>query len=155
MIFRQENVEKTLHVLEHVISYYDVARNTQTLIREGPNGQLDNYLDSLEKIKAAIAYFDTNCPDSVEQVRERAPMHYGTEQPDCGTLKSRFPTSLGVSERASEQMSERSGARERSEQCGASKRVSSASERANGQASGPVLTSRFLAFLTHRALGWS
>ena len=48
--------------------------------------------------------------------------------------------------------SERSGARERSEQCGASERVSGASERANGQASGPVLTSRFLAFLTHRAL---
>ena len=65
---RQENVEKTLHVLEHVISYYDVARDTQTLIREGPSGQLDNYVDSLERIKAAIAYFETNCPDSHEQV---------------------------------------------------------------------------------------
>ena len=65
---RQENVENTLKVLEHVISYYDVARDTQTVIREGPNGQLDNFVDSLERIKAAIAYFDTNCPDSVEQV---------------------------------------------------------------------------------------
>ena len=26
------------------------------------------------------------------------PFHYGTGQPDCGTSKSRFPTSLGVSE---------------------------------------------------------
>ena len=46
-------------------------------------------------------------------------------------------------------MSERSGGRERSEQSGASERVSGASERANGRASGPVLTSRFLADLNH------
>ena len=38
-------------------------------------------------------------------------------------------------------MSERSGGRERSEQSGASERVSGVSERANGQASGPVLQS--------------
>ena len=48
-------------------------------------------------------------------------------------------------------MSERSGGRERSEQSGASERVSGASERANGRASGPVLTSRFLADLNHSA----
>ena len=42
-------------------------------------------------------------------------------------------------------MSERSGGRERSEQSGASERVSGASERANGRASGPVLQSVFLA----------
>ena len=35
-------------------------------------------------------------------------------------------------------MSERSGGRERSEQSGASERVSGANERANGRASGPV-----------------
>ena len=40
---------------------------------------------------------------------------------------------------ASERMSERSGGRERSEQSGASKRVSGAREWANVQASGPVL----------------
>ena len=48
-----------------------------------------------------------------------------------------------VSERASERMS--AAERERSEQCGASERVSGASERASGQASGPVLTSQLLA----------
>ena len=53
-------------------------------------------------------------------------------------------------------MSERSGGRERSEQSGASERVSGgservsdASERANGRASGPVLTSGFLAVFDH------
>ena len=52
-----------------------------------------------------------------------------------------FPTSLEVSEVRERASSERSGARKRSEQAGASERVSGASERANGLASGPVLTS--------------
>ena len=49
----------------------------------------------------------------------------------------------------SKQTSERSGGRERSEQSGASEHVSGESERANGQASGPVLTSGFLVDLAH------
>ena len=48
-------------------------------------------------------------------------------------------------------MSERSGGRQRSEQSGASKRVSGASERANGRASDPVLTSQFLFVPDHSA----
>ena len=46
-------------------------------------------------------------------------------------------------------MSERSGGRKRSEQSRASERVSGASERANGRASGPVLQSVFLAVIDH------
>ena len=46
-------------------------------------------------------------------------------------------------------MSERSGGRERSEQSGASERVSGASERANGRASFPILQSVFLAVIDH------
>ena len=57
------------------------------------------------------------------------------------------PTSEGVS-KVSERTSERSGGRERSEQSRASEQVSGASERANGRASGPVLTSRFWVVLT-------
>ena len=49
-------------------------------------------------------------------------------------------------------MSEHSGARERSIQGGASKRGSGTSEQANGQASGPVLTSGFLVNLAHCAV---
>ena len=49
-------------------------------------------------------------------------------------------------------MSEHSGGRERSEQSGASERVSGASERGNGRASGPVLQSVFLAVIDHSAL---
>ena len=63
--------------------------------------------------------------------------------PNCGTKPGycdlwhqiiHFPTSLGVSE------------------CGASKWLSSASDQAKGRASGPVLTSRFLAVLNHSVL---
>ena len=50
---------------------------------------------------------------------------------------------------ASEWTSEHSGGRERSEQSGASERVSGASEWANGRGSGPVLTSGFLVVLAH------
>ena len=54
---------------------------------------------------------------------------------------------------ASERASERSGGREQSEQSGAGERVSGASERANGRASGPVLTSRFLFVPDQSAVG--
>ena len=47
------------------------------------------------------------------------------------------------------EVSERSGGRERSEQSGASERVSGASEQANGRAIGPVLQSVFLTVLDH------
>ena len=63
-------------------------------------------------------------------------------------------------QKQNERAIERSGAHERSEQCGASERVSGASERASGaserasgRASGPVLTSRLQADLNHR--GWA
>ena len=46
-------------------------------------------------------------------------------------------------------MSVRSGAHEQSKQGGANKRVSGASEQANGRASGPVLQFVFLVILNH------
>ena len=71
-------------------------------------------------------------------------LHYGTKPGHFETSKIHFPTS--------EQASERSGGRERSEQSEASERVSGASKRANGRASGPVLQSVFLAVLDHSVL---
>ena len=62
--------------------------------------------------------------------------------------------SQGVSKvsEVSEQTSEYSGAWEGSEQGGESKRVSGASERANGRASGSVLQSRFLVILAYSGM---
>ena len=56
-----------------------------------------------------------------------------------------FPTSPGVSEWANE----RSGACKQNGQGGASECVGGVSKQANGRASGPVLTSRFLVVLDH------
>ena len=67
--------------------------------------------------------------------------------------KYTFPRAREWAKWASERTSERSGGRERSEQCGARERMSSASERANGQASGPVLSSGFLIILAHSVSG--
>ena len=52
----------------------------------------------------------------------------------------------------SERTSERSRAREQSEQSGASERVSGACKRAKGRASGPVLTSVFFYIFDHSDL---
>ena len=57
-------------------------------------------------------------------------VHYGTKPGHFEESKIHFPTSEGVSE------------------------VSGASERANGRASGPVLTSLFLFVPDHSAMGW-
>ena len=66
--------------------------------------------------------------------------------------KFTFPRVREWAKWASEWTSERSGGRERSEQSGASEWVSGASKRVKGRASGPVLTSRFMAVLNHSAL---
>ncbi|XP_017529978.2 exocyst complex component 7 isoform X8 [Manis javanica] len=62
----QENVEKTLSCLDHVISYHHVASDTEKTIREGPTGRLEEYLGSMAKIQKAVEYFQDNSPDSPE-----------------------------------------------------------------------------------------
>uniref|UniRef100_A0A3P8ZX27 Exocyst complex component 7 n=1 Tax=Esox lucius TaxID=8010 RepID=A0A3P8ZX27_ESOLU len=62
----QENVEKTLSCMDHVISYYHVAKDTDKIIKEGPTGRLDEYLACIAKIQKAVEYFQDNNPDSPE-----------------------------------------------------------------------------------------
>lgn len=62
----QENVDKTLYCMDHVISYYHVAKDTDKIIREGPTGRLDEYLACIAKIQKAVEYFQDNNPDSPE-----------------------------------------------------------------------------------------
>ncbi|XP_069373955.1 exocyst complex component 7 isoform X13 [Paralichthys olivaceus] len=70
----QENVDKTLSCMDHVISYYHVAKDTDRIIREGPTGRLDEYLACIAKIQKAVDYFQDNNPDS----------------PELNTVKARF-----------------------------------------------------------------
>ena len=82
--------------------------------------------------------------------------HYGPEQKKKHSKNSHLfihsSTTLWVSEWASKQTSERSRVHRWSEQDRASKLASVASEQANRQASGQVLTSGFLAVLDHSAI---
>lgn len=63
---RQDNVEKSLHLLDDVLSYHSVSSNLKPLIEEGPSGKLNEYLGSMEKIDQAIRFFKKNSPDSIE-----------------------------------------------------------------------------------------
>ncbi|XP_031207379.1 exocyst complex component 7 isoform X7 [Mastomys coucha] len=81
----QENVEKTLSCLDHVISYYHVASDTEKIIREGPTGRLEEYLGSLAKIQKAVEYFQDNSPDSPELNKVKLLFERGKE-----SLESEF-----------------------------------------------------------------
>ncbi|XP_064181060.1 exocyst complex component 7-like isoform X2 [Anguilla rostrata] len=62
----QDNVDRTLSCLDHVISYYHVAKDTDRVVREGPSGRLDEYLVCMAKIQKAVEFFQDNNPDSPE-----------------------------------------------------------------------------------------
>ncbi|XP_076855892.1 exocyst complex component 7 isoform X2 [Brachyhypopomus gauderio] len=76
----QDNVDKTLLSLDHVISYYHVAKDTDKIIREGPSGRLDEYLACIAKIQKAVEYFQDNNPDSPELNTVKVRFEKGKEQ---------------------------------------------------------------------------
>ncbi|XP_069056311.1 exocyst complex component 7 isoform X4 [Pleurodeles waltl] len=75
----QENVDKTLSCLDHVISYYHVANDTEKIIKEGPTGRLEEYLNCIERIQRAVEYFQDNNPDSPELNRVKSLFERGKE----------------------------------------------------------------------------
>ncbi|CAI9583455.1 unnamed protein product [Staurois parvus] len=79
----QENVESTLSCLDHVISYYHVATETERVIREGPSGRLEEYLSCIAKIQKAVEYFQDNNPDSPELNRVKSLFERGKESLDA------------------------------------------------------------------------
>nr|XP_006136527.1 exocyst complex component 7 isoform X7 [Pelodiscus sinensis] len=81
----QENVEKTLSCLDHVISYYHVAKDTEKIIKEGPTGRLEEYLGCMARIQKAVEYFQDNNPDSPELNRVKSLFEKGKE-----SLESEF-----------------------------------------------------------------
>lgn len=64
---KQESIDKTLNMLDFVIQFYTVASDVENTINTGPiSGQLDEYLDCLDRLHGAITYFETNNPESPE-----------------------------------------------------------------------------------------
>ncbi|XP_062858796.1 exocyst complex component 7 isoform X2 [Trichomycterus rosablanca] len=76
----QENVDKSLSCLDHVISYYHVAKDTDKIIKEGPTGRLNEYLACIAKIQKAVEYFQDNNPDSPELNTVKVRFEKGKEQ---------------------------------------------------------------------------
>ncbi|KAJ1527312.1 hypothetical protein ONE63_008830 [Megalurothrips usitatus] len=69
---QQENIERTLLALEHVISFYSVSQEVEPIIRMGPgpsqNGipTLEPFLRAMDRLQSALEYFEKNNPQSVE-----------------------------------------------------------------------------------------
>nr|XP_018673470.1 exocyst complex component 7 isoform X1 [Ciona intestinalis] len=62
----QDNIEKTLSSLDHVISYHHVAHDVEPIVRQGPSRQVDKYLSCMERLVQAVNFFSENNPDSPE-----------------------------------------------------------------------------------------
>ncbi|KAG8446525.1 hypothetical protein GDO86_014108, partial [Hymenochirus boettgeri] len=85
----QENVDRALSCLDHVISYYHVATETERVIREGPSGRLEGYLGCIAKIQKAVEYFQDNNPDSPELNRVKSLFERGKESLEFCSLLQR------------------------------------------------------------------
>ena len=79
---RQENIDRTLEAMDHVIGFYNVSKETETTVRAGPSGgaptidgnnadgggsgQLDTFLQAMSRLKGALNYFERHNPQSIE-----------------------------------------------------------------------------------------
>jgi len=79
---RQENIDKTLEAMDHVIGFYNVSKETEATVRGGPSGgaptidgssadgegsgQLDTFLQAMSRLKGALNYFERHNPQSIE-----------------------------------------------------------------------------------------
>ncbi|XP_054285786.1 exocyst complex component 7 [Macrosteles quadrilineatus] len=63
----QQNIERTLAALDHVIGYYSVAQEVEVTVRSGPFvAGLDEFLAAMQRLQTALHYFEKNNPQSVE-----------------------------------------------------------------------------------------
>jgi len=63
---RQENVDKTLVLLDEVLNFHNVSNTLKSIIETGPAGNLSEYLESMEKMDEAVQFFLKNNPESME-----------------------------------------------------------------------------------------
>lgn len=62
---RQENIDKTLTLLEEVVSLYTVSQQAEPKIAKGP-GDLKPFIEALEQIETALEYFERHSPHNPE-----------------------------------------------------------------------------------------
>ena len=49
-----------------MINYYNVSKEVEVVVREGPNPGLHAFLEAMAKLKGALDYFSSNNPGSIE-----------------------------------------------------------------------------------------
>jgi hypothetical protein len=62
------DIDHTLSYLDHVIGFYSICTDVESIIRSGPAGPrgLDTFLAAMTKLNQAQNYFQKNNPQSVE-----------------------------------------------------------------------------------------
>ncbi|CAG7818198.1 unnamed protein product, partial [Allacma fusca] len=63
---KQQNVAKTLKLVDEVLGYYNVSKDVENTIRNGTSSGLDEYFQATERIEQAVKYFEKNNSQSVE-----------------------------------------------------------------------------------------
>ncbi|XP_049801364.1 exocyst complex component 7 isoform X1 [Schistocerca nitens] len=63
---RQENIEKALKALDHVIGFYSVSQEVAQVVQAGPAPGLEPFLAAMDRLQTAQRYFEKNNPQSVE-----------------------------------------------------------------------------------------
>ncbi|XP_053390716.1 exocyst complex component 7-like [Mercenaria mercenaria] len=87
---RQENIDKTMTTLDHVLGYYHISQEADMMIKDGPEMHgLDRYLQQMDKILEALNYFKKNNQNTVELRDVAALFEQGK---DC--LQAEFQTLL-------------------------------------------------------------
>jgi len=60
-------LEKSLKLVDEVINYYNVSKEVDIIIRNGPSGgNLEEFLQAMTTIENAVKYFEKNNSQSVE-----------------------------------------------------------------------------------------
>ncbi|XP_052782114.1 exocyst complex component 7-like isoform X2 [Mya arenaria] len=64
---RQENIDKTMTTLDHVLGYYHISQEADMMIKDGPEMHgLDRYLQQMDKVLEALNYFKKHNQNTVE-----------------------------------------------------------------------------------------
>lgn len=87
---RQKNLQVTLQSLESVLSHYEASQEQCNLIHLGPSeGDIDDFLTGLDKLKRAKDYFLNNNTQSVELENVTSLFNTG-----CATLENHYKALL-------------------------------------------------------------
>jgi exocyst complex protein 7 len=65
---RQENIDKTLEALDHVIDFYNVSKDVEATVRAGPSSanNLEEFLATMSRLRSSLDYFEKSNPQSIE-----------------------------------------------------------------------------------------